>query len=233
MSSSGFTVVPPDPASQAGPSKRDTTAPSRGKPRSRQEGKEVSRDFADPSFEDWKNQAPEVREKYYKQTEADFFEIVDSYRVDANLAIQRSWWAKQSSQRWRIGLIIATGVMTIINGFLALKPDLGNFWAAVMPALPVFAALYAGCLTIAQNVERSLKKAEDASTYRDQRELLLNQYREYSSKWVYYVEAFGETPIACRNAGLLYRELVDCDQTLRQQLRQLKSAAKTIDPGQS
>jgi hypothetical protein len=107
--------------------------------------------------------------------------------------------------------------MTIINGFIALKPeDLGNFWSTALPALPLLAALYAACLTIAQNIERSLKRAGEASTYRDHRELLLSQYREYSSKWVNYVEAFGETPIACRNAGRLYRELVDRDQILRQ-----------------
>src|SRR5262249_15206295 len=72
------------------------------------------------------------------------------------------------------------------------------------------------------------KKADEASTWRDQRELLLNHYREYSSKWVNYVEAFGETPTAYSNAGRLYKELVDSDQVLRQQLRQLKSPSKAI-----
>ena len=117
----------------------------------------------------------------------------------------------------------------MINGFVALKTDDPKWvWvpAALATAMPAVAVLYAGCLTIAQNIERSLKKADEASTLRDQRELFLNQYREYSSKWVNYVEAFGEAPTAYRNAGRLYKELVDSDQALRQQLRHLKSPSK-------
>jgi hypothetical protein len=225
MPNSNLTVVPPengleerrpDPASQAGP------------PKSRSKRKLSRDDLVEASLDDWEKQSPEVREGYYKQTEADFFAIVDSYRKDQNSATERSLKASRSSRWWQIGLTIATGLMTIINGFIALNGDSNWAWvpAALATAMPAVAVLYAGCLTIAQNVERSLKKADEASTWRDQGELLLNQYREYSSKWVNYVEAFGETPTAYRNAGRLYKELVDSDQVLRQQLRQLKSPVK-------
>ena len=111
-----------------------------------------------------------------------------------------------------------------MNGVVALNLKVEWAWvAALATAMPAVAVLYAGCLTIAQNVERSLKKVDEASNWRDQRELLLDQYREYSSKWVNYVEAFGGTPTAYRNAGRLYKELVDSDQILREQLRQLES----------
>jgi len=236
MPNSNLTVVPPengleerrpDPASQAGPPK------TRSK-------RELGRDdLVEASLDDWEKQSPEVREGYYKQTGADFFAIVDSYREEQNSATARSLKASRSSRRWQIGLTIATGLMTIINGFVALIKVGDSNWAwvpeawawvpaALATAMPAVAVLYAGCLTIAQNVERSLKKADEASTWRDQRELLLNQYREYSSKWVNYVEAFGETPTAYRNAGRLYKELVDSDQVLRQKLRQVKSPSKAI-----
>jgi hypothetical protein len=223
---SNFTVIPPengleerrpDPASQAGP------------PKTRSKRKLSRDDLVEASPDDWEKQSPEVREGYYKQTKAEFFAIVYSYLEDLNSATVRSLKASRSSRRWQIGLTIATGLMTIMNGFVALKdPPWAWVPAALATAMPAVAVLYAGCLTIAQNVERSLKKADEASKWRDQRELLLNQYREYSSKWVNYVEAFGETPTAYRNAGRLYKELVDSDQILREQLRQLKSPSKAI-----
>ena len=228
MPNSNLTVIPPengleerrpDPASQAGPPK------TRSK-------RELSRDdLVEASLDDWEKQSPEVRERYYKQTEVDFFAIVDPYLEDSNSATVRSLKALRSSRRWQIGLTIATGLMTIMNGFVALNlKDDKWAWvpAALATAMPAVAVLYAGCLTIAQNVERSLTKTDEASKWRDQRELLLNQYREYSSKWVNYVEAFGATPTAYRNAGRLYKELVDSDQILREQLRQLKSPSKAI-----
>ncbi len=220
MPNSNFTVIPPerpeerrpDPASQAGP------------PKTRSKRKLSRDDLVEASLDDWDKQSPEVRDGYYEQTKAEFFAIVNSYLEDLNSATLRSLKASRSSRRWQIGLTIATGLMTIMNGFVALK-DFKWPWvpAALAMAMPAVPMLYAGCLTIAQNVERSLKKADEALKWRDQRELLLDQYREYSSKWVNYVEAFGETPTAYRNAGRLYKELVDSDQILREQLRQLKT----------
>src|SRR5262249_51000689 len=155
------------------PSKEVATTASPRAKHSKQEGKELSRDFVEPSLEDWKNQAPEVREKYYKQTYVDFFAMINSYREDANSATRLSLEALKSSRRWQLGLTIATGLMTMINGFVALKlhPEWGWVLAALATAMPAVAVVYAGCLTIAQNIERSLKKADEASTLRDQREL--------------------------------------------------------------
>jgi len=64
----------------------------------------------------------------------------------------------------------------------------------------------------------SMSRGEQAA---EARELLLSRYREYSSKWVRYVEAYGKTPTACINAGQLYRQLIDSDQELRQRIKQL------------
>ena len=67
----------------------------------------------------------------------------------------------------------------------------------------------------------SMNRGEQAAEFRKTRDLLLSRYREYSSNWVYYVEAYGKTPTACINAGRLYRQLVDSDQELRQRINQL------------
>jgi hypothetical protein len=182
MPSSNLTVVPPENRLEE---RRPDLASQAGSPKTRSE-RELSRDhLVEASLDDWEKQSPEVRERYYKQTYTDFFAVVKSYLEDANSATMRSLKASRSSRRWQIGLTIATGLMTIINGFVAIKPSDPKWaWvpAALATAMPAVAVLYAGCLTIAQNVERSLKKANEASTWRDQRELLLNQYREYSSK---------------------------------------------------
>jgi hypothetical protein len=225
MPNSNLTVVPPENGLEE---RRSDLASQAGPPKTRSK-REFDR--IEASLDDWERQSAEVRQRYYKQTETDFFAIVDSYLQDANFACMLSLKTSRSSRRWQIGLTIATGLMTIINGFIAVKSDDPKWaWvpAALATAMPAVAVLYAGCLTIAQNIERSLKKADEASAWRDQRELLLNQYREYSSKWVNYVEAFGEAPTAYRNAGRLYKELVDSDQALRKQLRHLKSPSKAV-----
>jgi hypothetical protein len=70
-------------------------------------------------------------------------------------------------------------------------------------------------------MESLFNRGEQAAGFRETRDLLLSRYREYSSKWVHYVEAYGKTPIACTNAGQLYRQLVDSDHELRQKIKQL------------
>jgi hypothetical protein len=70
-------------------------------------------------------------------------------------------------------------------------------------------------------VENFFNRGEQAAGFRETRDLLLSRYREYSSKWLYYVEAYGKTPTACINAGQLYRQLVESDQELRQKIKQL------------
>ena len=75
------------------------------------------------------------------------------------------------------------------------------------------AALFAGGLTVAGNVENFFNKGEKAAGFRESRDLLLNRYREYCFKWLFYVEAYGKTGKACMNAGRLYRQLVGSDSS--------------------
>lgn len=115
-------------------------------------------------------------------------------------------------------MIIATGMLAILNTVAALKVFSDASWS---PFLSAAAAFWAVALTIASNIENFQNRGERATGFRESRDLLLNRYREYYFKWFYYVEAHGRTPKACMNAARLYHQLVDSDQELRQKLKQL------------
>jgi len=222
---SSISVVPaekrPDEIEPQGQSHAAGPKGSRPKPpRSAEQHKQINYNLVQPSLEDWESQDPQTVEQYYAQTESDFLSIVDSYRQQANDAVAAYRDAARSHGRWRFWMIIATGILALINVLAAVQllKD-GPQWIPAL--LSAAAAVYAGCITVAGNVENLLNWSERAAGFRESRELLLSQFREYSSKWVYYVEAYGKTPRACVNAGQLYRELVDSDQGLRQKLKQL------------
>jgi len=214
----------PSLRSQVGRPKRFATAPSRQKPRFAEGSKQVSSHLVQPSAEDWKNQEPEVIAQYYKQTEVDFFGIINDYVSQANLAAELYRLSSRSHQQWRFWTIIATGMMAAINvcASLALLKEISLWGHIYLPALlSGVAALYAAGLTVSGNVESFLNRGEQAAGFRETRDLLLSRYREYRSKWLYYVQAYGETPTGSMNAGQLYRQLVDTDQELRQKIKQL------------
>ena len=190
---------------------------------------QVSYQPVEPSLEYWKSQGPEVIAQYYEDTLAEFDYIVDDYRAQANGAarLYKSYWA--SYRRWRFWIIIATGMLALINvcATLSLLKEV-PVWGetTTVPALlSGVAALYAAGLTVAGNVESFCNRAEQAARFREMRDLLLSRYREYSSKWFCYVESYGKTPTACINAGQLYRQLVDSDHDLRQKIKEYEVQA--------
>ena len=203
--------------------RRFATAPSQRNPRFAERRDQVSSHLVQPSAEDWKNQEPEVIAQYYKQTEVDFFGIVNDYMSQANSATNLYRRSSLSHRRWRFWIIIATGMLAAINVCAALELLKIPLWkeTSLSAILSGVAALYAAGLTVAGNVENFFNRGEQAAGFRETRDLLLNRYREYSSKWLYYVEAYGKTPTACINAGQLYRQLVESDQELRQKIKQL------------
>jgi hypothetical protein len=143
------------------------------------------------------------------------------------LAVELYKLSSRSHRQWRFWTIIATGMLAAINVCAALELLKIPLWGGT--SLPTIlsgvAALYAAGLTVAGNVENFFNKGEQAAGFREARELLLSRHREYSSKWLYYVDAYGKTPTGCMNAGQLYRQLVDSDQELRQQIKQLTEVA--------
>jgi hypothetical protein len=187
---------------------------------------QVSYHLVEPSLEYWKNQGSEVIAQYYENTKAEFVYIVEDYLGQANEAARfyKSYWV--SYRRWRFWIIIATGMLAAISvcATLSLLKEVPPFWGGtttVSALLSGLTALYAAGLTVAGNVESFCNSAEHAARFREMRDLLLSRYREYSSKWLSYVEAYGKTSTACMNAGQLYRQLVEADHELRQKIKEL------------
>jgi hypothetical protein len=230
---SGISVVPAEKGSdEGGPQGRSHAAGPKGSrpkpPRSAEQHKQINYNLIQPSLEDWERQDPQTVAQYYAQTESDFFSIVDSYRQLANEAVASYRDANRRHGQWRFWIIIAGGMLTLINVLAAVQLLKDPQW--IPPLLSAVAAVYAACLTVAGSVEYFYNWSDRATGFRESRELLLNQFREYSSKWVYYVEAYGKTPKACANAGQLYRELVDSDQDLRQKLKELTEVQERGKP---
>ena len=214
---------PPGIASQAATHIAPSTGSFQQKTRSIRGRKNNDDELVQPSAEDWKSQEPDVLAKCYEQIQIDFFGILNDYFEQANTFAHQYRAYSLSHARWRFWTIIATGALAAINICAAidfLKPS--YFAGIALPSLlSGVAAVYAGCLTIAGNVENLLNLAERAAGFRKSRDIVLSQYREYCAKWVNYVEAFGNTPLACTNASRLYRQLVESDEGLRQKLGQL------------
>ena len=187
----------------------------RGHGRQRQGVPEV----VEPSQEFWEKQEPASVADYLKKTASDFFDILDDYREEANKAADKYWKSSRSHARWRVSIIVATGVLAAINGGAALIPLWGG--TTLSTSISALAALCAAALAVAANIENFLSNGQKAANFRESRELLLGRHREYYFKWLYYVEAYGESPMACVNAGRLYCGLVNSDQELRQTLKEL------------
>jgi hypothetical protein len=182
-------------------------------------------ELAQPSTEEWANRDPEEIDHRYAQVELDYFRIVDDYLVQANAATDLYRDCIRDFQKWRFWTILATGGLAVVSGCAAfgfsnqkISPSSSITWSQIISAA---AAIYAGFLTLAGNLENFFNFGEKAAGYREARDILLDRYREYTFKWFYYIEAFGRTPGGCCNAGRLYRQLIDSDQGLRHKLKQL------------
>jgi len=186
-----------------------------------------------PTREDWEHQSKEIVDRYYAQAESDYFLIVNNYLDEANRAIERYNQEIASHIRWRIGVIVGTGLLAAINACAAFElmqvpSGIQIFTTGGSPRditiaviLTAIAAVYAALLTMAGTAESFLNKGEKAAGFRESHDLLVSRYRGYCFKWLHYVEAYGKTGAACMNAGQLYRQLVDSDPGLRNKLKQL------------
>jgi hypothetical protein len=116
-------------------------------------------DLLQPNIMDWKEQSADVVNRYYAQAESDFFRIVNDYLDQANLATERYKSISITHARWRFGIIIATGFLAALNVCAAFDLFKFDLWGTppknvTLPAiLTAIAALYAGGLTVAGNLE--------------------------------------------------------------------------------
>jgi hypothetical protein len=208
----------PDLQSQSGPPGSLPTPLSGQKHGFAKAGKQVSYEPVEPSAEDWENQDPEIIKKNYAQIEEVFRFILDEYENGANEAGKRY---TLHSQRYKCLRYLTIAVATLI-AVMNLFSTSNDSWSWGPISLSKLSALLAILLAAVGSVEAFSNSAAKATRYREIRDLLINQYREYHFKWSYYVEPYGrETPRACRNAGQLYGDLVNSDQELRLKIRQL------------
>src|SRR5262245_51326403 len=149
----GISVVPaekgPDEREPQGQSHAAGPKGSRPKPpRSTEQRTQINYNLVQPSLEDWESQDPQTVAQYYAQTEFYFFSTVDSYRQQSNDAVAAYRNAARSQGRWRFWMIIATGILALINVLAAVQllKD-GPQWIPAL--LSATAAVYAGCLTVA------------------------------------------------------------------------------------
>jgi len=224
---SGITVVSSGGSDQEGATvEADGARASRLAGASRRKRRAGARadDPTEPSRDAWKGHDPKTIARFYAQTYSDFFGIVGDYLDQSNQAAKLYKSSLLSHRRWRLSIITATGILALINVGAALDVSKTTIWGGIsLPtALNALAALLAACLTVAGNVASFLNGDDQAAKFRDTRDLLLSQYREYCAKWVCGVEAHGRTPTALMNAGRLYSELVESDHELRQKLKQLE-----------
>lgn len=187
--------------------------------------KDTGYDLHEPTPAEFGEQDPEALSAYYVQVQSDYFLIVDEYLEQANLAARQFKKLSLSYSRWRLGMVVATGILAAINVTAAFEllgkfPKIGGD-ISIPALLNAIAALYAGCLTIANNIENLFNKGQKAAGFRESRELLLTAYREYYFRWSYYVIGFGVSTKSCINAGRLYHQLIDFDRELRAKLKQL------------
>jgi hypothetical protein len=112
---------------------------------------------------------------------------VNDYLEQANLATQRYKEFSTSHNRWRFWTIMGTGGLAVINVCAAFQFFDVIVWGQTkLPTLlNAIAALFAGGLTVAGNVENFFNKGEKAAGFRESRDLLLSRYREYCFKWFF------------------------------------------------
>jgi len=195
----------------------------RGHGRQRQGVPEV----VEPSQEFWEKQEPASIADYLKKTASDFFDILDDYREEANKAADKYW------KRFEI-----TRALACIN-YRGDRCPGGDQWrrgtdSALGRHNSFHIDLCLGCALRRSPrgccQHRKLpQQRQQATNFRESRELLLSRHREYYLKWLYYIEAYGESPMACVNAGRLYCGLVNSDQELRQTLKELAKVRHAND----
>ena len=85
----------------------------------------------------------------------------------------------------------------------------------------ISAAIYAAILTLFSNLENFNNFLERSQAFRESREIYLTAYREFERRWHVYVRPFGDGAEACVNATVLYREVVERDESLRSKFKEI------------
>ena len=187
-------------------------------------GIQIEQELAEQTEEFWANQSQKDRRHYYSQIDLNYHTIADEFFKLADMSVDRFSEFTKSHITWRRWVTILTGGLVILNLIAAYTVGSTNPW---LKHLPLVAAIFAAIISIYCNLENLYKYAERAQAYREVREILLSAAREYEMLWHVYVRPFSDSPMACVNAAKIYRQIVEKDQEIRGQAKELTKIKRT------
>ena len=170
---------------------------------------------------EWLDLSDERRGAFLSEIDESYRLILNEFFIVANKCVEQHQRFFQLYGTWRRRIIIATGVVTIVNVLAASKIP----WTAAW--LPIVAAVCAAGLGILANLESFYDWNGHAQAYRESRDLFLDAGREFTRLWESHVRPFGTTAEGCVNASELYRMITVKDRELRLKLKEL---TKTEQP---
>jgi hypothetical protein len=168
------------------------------------------------SLQYWIKAGKDRRLTYLNRIHEYYYHILRDFFKQANLCTDNFKGCDQKYARIRNAIILATGIMAIINIFAACMAGLSGSIGSMV--VSVFAAIYAAALTVLVNFENHYKYADRTQRFRQIRELYLDAAREFEKDWPRYVEAFSDEAVACLNASKL------CDEIYKQDIEIRKKA---------
>lgn len=175
-----------------------------------------------PTKDEWNKRDAKEREAFLDQLNASYHAIVDEMLTNSDACAITYLKDSKSLQRWRKGIILATGILATLNILAAYKWQVTNVYlACLLGYLPLLAAIFASGLVIYTNLESFYDFFGKARTYRESRELFLDAHREFEMLWHVYVRPFGNRAEACCNAAVLYGKIVLRDKELREKIKEL------------
>lgn len=194
----------------------------------RSDGRPISAgDLVEPGAQYWSDRSAEERAEHIGQIEKFFRAITDDLLTQSDICVDRYISLNKSYKRWKIGFILATGLLAIFNVFIASLPSTA-VEAGLIQKLSIAAAVYAAIIAVVSNIDNFLQYRERSQAFRQAREEFLDANRQYTMLWLSYVRPFGDSPTACINASRLYRRAVIRDQELRALVKQLTDTDRDV-----
>jgi hypothetical protein len=180
-------------------------------------------------IDEWSVCTDDIREQYLNEIEGAYKVILGEFHEHSNICVDKFEKLGKSYKKWRVSLILLTGILAVFNVVIAYSTSPGEKSALIKVFanyLPIFAAVYAAGLAVFTNIESFFKYQEKAQAFRDARDIFLDNFREYRMLWFINVHAFGTDAAACVNATQLYNRIVAKDKEVRSYARDLTQEIK-------
>jgi hypothetical protein len=190
-------------------------------------GIDINQELAEQSEEFWASRTQKERRHYYSQIDLNYHTIVDEFFKSADNSVDKFRSFTKSHVKWRWLITILAGVLATLNIIVAYTAKLDDVVWLKYLQLPLVAAVFASIIAIVSNLENLNHYADRAQAYREIREMALNAAREYEMFWHIYVRPFSDSPKACVNAVKLYRQVIEKDEEIRGQTKELTKAKKS------